>query len=215
MTTTDRNAMVESALDLVSWQASRFPRLPAGVSRDDLKSAGNEALIHAATTFDPDDARNAAGGGWRTYARHAVKTAMKGVIRQARTRRQVPLVIHTADGDELPRADPKATDPAQVAEARELVAAPAAVVRRRGRVSPFAGLPDPQQVATQAVALRDAMYAAVSADDVGDIMRAVVRKAKGGDLKATRLLLDTVLPGGKGSGTTIQQVVAIHQTDIG
>lgn len=203
MTLTDRNALVESALDLVPWQASRFPRLPAGITRDDLESAGQEALVHAATAYDPQGE-----AGWRTYARVCVKQAMRAVVRHARTRRQVPLTIRTPDGDELPRADPKAADPAQVAEARELVAP-------RRRRDPFADLPAPQAVAAQAVALRDAMYAAVSAEDVGDIMRAVVRKAKGGDLKATRLLLDTVLPGGRQGGTTIQQVVAINQTDIG
>lgn len=204
MTLTDRNALVEIALDLVPWQASRFPRLPAGITRDDLESAGQEALVHAATAFDPQGE-----AGWRTYARVCVKQAMKAVIAKARTRRQVPLTIRTADGDELPRADPKAADPARVAEARELVAAP------RRRRDPFADLPAPQAVAAQAVALRGAMYAAVSAEDVGAIMRAVVAKAKGGDLKATRLLLDTVLPGGRQGGTTIQQVVAINQTDIG
>lgn len=208
MTTLDKDRLAREALDIIPWQARRFPKLPPGVSADDLESAGHEGLVNAIHTFDPDGA-----AGWRTYARACIKNAMRNAIRDARAGvrgRSVPLEVRTADGEEFPRVDRRATDPADVAAARELILAPGP---RRVR-DLAAGLPTPAEVADRVVALRAAMFGAISEQDVGDVMQTVVGKAKAGDLRAAKLITDLLAPGR--SGVTVQQqAVVIHQGDIG
>lgn len=202
----ERNDRITSAADLVPWQARRFPRLPRGITTDDLESAGNEALVHAATAWDPDH-----GTPWRTYARVAVKNAMKNVVRTARTRRSVPLEIEAEDGTMLPRPDPKAADPADRAAAREMVGVPRA---RRGHVSPAGPAPDPVVVATKAVALREAMFAEIQTEDAAAIVRRVAEKAKTGDLRAARLFFDLIAPARTGTTVVQQQAVIINRDDV-
>jgi RNA polymerase sigma factor (sigma-70 family) len=199
-----RNEMIVSAMDLVPWQARRFPRLPRGVTTDDLESAGNEALVHAATTFDPE-----AGTPWRTYARTCVKNAMKGVVAHARSRRSVPLEIEAESGELLPRPDPRAADPADRAAARELVAA-----RPRRKHIDLDDAPDPAAVATRAAALREAMFGAIRDEDAAAIVGQVVAKAKGGDLRAARLFFDLLAPARAGTTVVQQQAIVVRSDDV-
>lgn len=206
MTTLERNTLVESAMDLVTWQSRRFSRLPSGITVDDLESAGNEALIHAATTWDP-----AMPTPWRSYARICLRNAMKNVVAKARSRRQVPLEIELEDGTLMPRPDPRASDPSELASAREPFTIPQA---RRPRQHVGLSGPDPAAVANRAAELREAMFGAIAPADVSEIVAKVTAKAKGGDLKAARLLFDLLAPARTGSVVVHQQAVVIHQGDL-
>ena len=209
MTTVERNRMIESALDLVPWQASRFSRLPAAITVEDLESAGQEALIHAAMSFDPG-----LNVPWRSYARICVKNAMRAVIAKARSRRQVPLEIQAEDGTLMPRPDSRAADPAELAAARERFMGPADR-RRRRLVRPSDPGPEPAAIATRAAELREAMFGAIAAADVSAIVKTVTDKAKGGDLKAARLLFDLLALVPVGFSIVVhQQAVVIHQGDL-
>jgi DNA-directed RNA polymerase specialized sigma24 family protein len=205
MTIDTRNDLIVSAVDLVPWQARRFPRLPRGISADDLESAGNEALVHAATTWDED-----VGTPWRTYARTCVRNAMRSVVAHARSRRQTALEIEGVDGELLPRPDPRAEDPAERAAARELVTPR----RRRQHLGVIADGPDPSAVATRAAALREAMFHSIRDEDAAAIVGQVVTKAKAGDLKAARLFFDLLAPSRCGSTIVQQQAVVICGDDL-
>lgn len=199
-----RDDRIVSAVDLIPWQSMRFPRLPRGIDRDDLESAGQEALIHAATTFDPD-----AGTPWKSFARVCIRNAMRNVIATARSRRHSPLDIELDDGSLVPRADPRAGDPGEIAAAREMIAAP----RAGRRHVTLSNDPDPAAVASRAAAIREAMFAAISAEDAAAIIRQVADKARKGDLKAARLFFDLVSPARTGT-TVVQQAVIVHQGDL-
>lgn len=208
-----RDARIADALDLVAWQARRFPRLPRGITTDDLESAGNEALIHAATTWDDEGEIP-----WRTWARKCVRNAMLLQIRHARTRRSAPLEVEGEDGELLPRADPRAADPAELASAREVFSAPPAAStptpgRPRRHIS-LSGAPDPAAVAIRATALREAMFGAIRDEDAADVVRQVMEKAKGGDLKAARLFFDLLAPSRSGATVIQQQAVVIREGDL-
>ena len=208
MTTTERNTLVESVIDLVPWQASRFTGLPPGITAEDLESAGHEALMHAAVTWDAD-----LGVPWRSYARVCLKNAMRRVIAKARTRRQVPLEIETGDGTFMPRPDARACDPGAIASAREHFIGPPAR-RRRHHVGLSDSVPDPSVIAARASELREAMFAAIAAEDVTAIVRKVAEKARAGDLKAARLLFDLLAPSRSGTTIVHQQAVVIHRDDL-
>lgn len=204
MTTLTRDDLINEALHLVSWQAKRFPRLPHGINRDDLESAGNEALLHAAETYD------AANGGWPSWARIHIRGAMKRVIRSARKHRHAALQPVIDEQELPPPVDVRASDPAELAEVRELIRP-----RRVGvTVKELqATMPSPSAVATRVTELRKAMFEAVSQEDITAVMQTVVRDAKAGDLKAARLLIDLLAPGR--SGVTVhQQAVVINSGDL-
>jgi hypothetical protein len=208
MTTVERNTLIESALDLVPWQASRFNRLPAGITIEDLESTGQEALIHAAVTWDPE-----LDVPWRSYARMYVKNAMRNVIAKARSRRQLPLEIQAEDGTLMPRPDTRAADPAELAAARERFMGPMGR-RRRQHVGLSDPGPEPAAIAARAAELREAMFGAIAAADVSAIVKTVTDKAKAGDLKAARLLFDLLSPSRSGATIVHQKAVVIHQGDL-
>lgn len=198
-----RDALIESALDLVPWQARRFPKLPRGITTDDLESAGNEALVHAATSWDEDQ-----GTPWRTYARVCVRNAMRSTIAHARSRRSVSLEIEGESGELLPRPDPRAADPADRAAAREALG-----MRRRRHVT-LADAPDAAAVASRAAALREAMFGAIRDEDAAAIVGQVVEQAKAGDLKAARLFFDLLAPARSGTTVVQQQAIVIRDDEV-
>lgn len=206
MTALQRNELIESALDLVPWQARRFPRLPRGINVEDLESAGNEGLVNAAATWDPDH-----GTTWRPYARTCVRNAMRNAIRSARRRPALSIELEADDGTLTLPADPRAADPAERASARELVCTAGAEMRTHVKATG----PDPAAVATRAVALREAMFGAIESADVAEVVRKVTERAKAGDLRAARLLFDLLAPGRSGATVIKQQAIIVHPHDIG
>lgn len=184
--TADRDALILSALPLVKWQATRMGALPPGVTADDLEGAGHDALMEAATLYDP-----AGGISFATFARRAVKGRMQDAIRAARrrSRRTVPLATYTDDGRLVPRADKSADDPGDAAAARETAGR---LVRGRTMQDVAATLPPPDVVAAKVKALRAALFSGLTAEDAREVMGAVVDRAKLGDLKAAKLFLDVL-----------------------
>lgn len=199
-----RNELAAAAADLIPLAARKL-RPPPGLNVEDLESAGNEALVEAATRFDPT-----AGVPWKNYAYHRIKLAMRKVISSHR-RRPTAALQPVIDGDEMPPPiDVRSSDPAELASVRE------AIRGRQGHPSTrkLQGLlPSPGEVAERVTALRSAMFGAISEQDVADVMGTVVRQAKAGDLKAAKLLADLLAPGR--SGVTVhQQAVVIRTGDL-
>lgn len=202
------DAMVTNALPTVRWLAQAVARrgLPPGINVEDLESVGDEALVQAAATFDPQKYT------WVDHVKAVVRSRMKDEVRAARTRasRSAPVEFEAEDGDFLPRPDPRVSQPGDLAAAREAVATPGvrtvSLKRTRGN------LPTPDAVAEKVAALREAMFAAVKTDDVSEVMATIVAAAKKGDLKAAKLLLDYLQPGR--SGVVVQQAVVVNAGDL-
>jgi DNA-directed RNA polymerase sigma subunit (sigma70/sigma32) len=197
--------LAEEAIQLIPLAASKF-KCPKGLNAEDLESAGNEALLDAAIRFD-----ESAGVPWKNFAYQRIKWAMQKAVRKHRQTVASSLQPEI-DGEtmSLP-VDPKSSSPLAIAEARELV------TRRQPKLSIRSmeqSLPDPAAVADQVTKLRAAMFGAISADDVADVMQSVVSKAKGGDLKASKLVMDLLAPGRSGSTVVHQQAVIVSQQDI-
>lgn len=204
-----RDELIAEAMPGVLWVARSLASrgLPRGVSVEDLESIGNEALLEAYAVYEPGS------GPWKAFSRHVAKQRMKSFLARARelARRSAPLEILTPDGDELPRADPRAVDPAELASAREVLAP---VSRPTTRMSSLTkSLPSPAEVADRVTKLRAAMFGAISEQDVQAVMAGVVERAKDGSARDVKLLLDLLAP--SRSGVTVQQqAVVIHQGDI-
>jgi hypothetical protein len=192
-------------LNLIRFEAVRLARrLPRGYDRDDLESVGNEAAVEALARYDAADPDR-----FRAVLRLTIRNRMKsfiaqvgGLHRKSRAKEVgFPVCAETGEPVELP--DRRAADPAERAAAREGAFSLARVARRT---------PPPDRVAERVVALREAMFAAVSAGDVAEVMAGLVRDAKAGDAKARKLLLDYLQPGR--SGVTVQQAVVVNAADV-
>ncbi len=77
-----------------------------------------------------------------------------------------------------------------------------------------ASLPSPDTVADKVTRLREAMYAKVSEADVGEMMAALMAKAKGGHTGAAKLIIDMVSPS-RGGTKVMQQAVYVSMEDAG
>ncbi len=207
MTATTRDTMIADAYPLVAIEARRYPTLPPGVSVEDLESLGGEALIDAHANFDP-----ATGSKWRGFARLWLRNKYRDFLRKARrlARRSAPLEIETPDGEFLPRRDVRVADPADQAAARELVLSP----RRSPSIRELEQtLPSPAAVADQVSRLRQAMFSAVSAEDIQAVMQSIVVRAKNGSARDAKLLIDLLAPGR--SGVTVnQQAIVVQHGDL-
>ena len=201
--------MREDALRCVRYLARRTARKRPGLDPDELESAGGEAIVEAEGTWDP------ARATWLTHVKTVAGSRMTDALRAhsgrpGRRPAAARLPEDPETGEPLPLADRRQADPAALAAAREPLAAPG---RRVVSVSRLRGeLPPPDVVADKVAALREAMFAAVTPADVGAVMAGVVEKARGGDLKAAKLLLDYLQPGR--SGVTVQQAVVINPGDV-
>lgn len=186
--------------------ARRFGLGPHGY--DELVSAGSVRLTQAAAKFDA-----ARGVPWPAYAAQEIQfgflTAAKECARH-RSRRAASLDAEFpgTDGGSLACvvADPRACDPGELAAAREPL-----MPRRGGRTNN--PLPDPGAVAAKAQALQAAAYAAISAADMGDVVAALLAKARAGDVGAAKVIIGMASP--RATGVTVhQQNVIVHPGDL-
>ncbi len=202
MNVLSREDMVIDAMPLIAIAARKF-RLPPGMNTEDLESVGNEALNEASVKYD-----HHAEVPWKKFAYLTIKNWMRNEI-AARRRHPTATLQPVHDGTELPPpVDTKASDPCELAQVRELVTRPKTRLRQ---VEQY--LPSPSQVADQVTRLRAAMFGAVSEDDVAEVMGAVLKKAKAGDMRAATLVTDLLAPAR--SGVTVhQQAVVIRSGDI-
>lgn len=198
---------VQRAYQVLEHQARKLAGrgLPAGISEEDLQSAGGLALARAVQQFDPQ-----LGFPFAHYAARCVRGAMLEEVRKQarRNKRQQPLEAEDDEGRRtvlLP--DGRAADPSEVAEVRELVAPRkkrSTVVLTQVR----AGSPADAEVAQMVARLRLAMFGGVSEQDVAAVMKGLVERARQGNVPAARLLLDYIA-GGR-TGCTMQQAVIVH-----
>lgn len=207
-------------LNFVRRVAGKYDRLrPPYMSYDDVEGAAALGFAQALTTFDP--ARGVKPTTWcgrRMVGaiRDAIRTETGGRVGSARYKAGRPAELAGYDrGDDSTGvivADIKQADPGDIAAARELITD--APVRRRPPRDLAPDLPTPAAVAEKVTELRSAMFAAIAPTDMGDVMTAVLEKAKGGNLGAAKILIDLLAPG-KSGVTVNQQAVVIQQGDIG
>lgn len=198
-----REELAREGMELVRWQATRMGKLPAGMSAEDLESSGGEAVLESLAVYDA-----ASGLAFKSFCRATVRSRMRDAIRAWRRHadRTVSLSGAGAGGRPAPvPADKKAGDPAAVAEAKDRPGRRAAT-RLKDAEGTF---PSPELVAERVVALRGAMFGAISSSDIGDVMRAVMDRAKGGDLKAAQVLIGLLAPAT--SGVRVETVVALTE----
>ena len=197
---------VRDALAVVRWQARAFRHVPPGIDIDDLESVGGEALAKAAAEFD-------AGSGleFKTFARYAAKRAMENFIKSARTshKRVGHFPADPETGVQMVPADRAAATPDRLAEGRELVPAKKQYITV-SRVE--ATSPDSAEVAHRVTEYQNALHAALTPADVGDVVKMVVGKAKGGSLRAAKMVIDLAAPAK--AGITVQQAVVVQPRDL-
>lgn len=152
-------------------------------------SAGGEALVKAAREYDPSR-----GIPFEPYVAQRLRWAMLTAIEKGSRHRTVSLDYDpTGDGANLGSAvaDRNADDPGELASARELAS------RKQKRGSAMmknndikAKTPKLSGIGEWAEALRKAAYDGVRETDISEIMGVLILKAKEGDMKAARFVLD-------------------------
>lgn len=198
---------------------------PIGINADDLFSAGQEAVVKALKKFEPDGKHKEIP--LIPYALKSSKRAMFALLKSERAKKakQRSLVVVNDDGEEsMPYDDKKAHDPSEIVGAREGFRA--AVKREESTaLQPVPGnpkiltlsevraaLPSAVETAKAVDRLRAAVFGSIKVEDIQEIMGVVVQKAKAGDLKATRLLLDQV--NGKSAPVTVKHIVSTDRDDL-
>lgn len=176
---------------------------------EEFVAIGNAALVEAAQAYNP-----AGGEEVGKYLYRRVRRAMDNELRRMayharRTGRlDAPLSRDEPDGPTVvtATADHRFSDPsAEVAAADSLLPA------KRGYNSMRLAETEviaPIGVGDWAARLRAATFNAVNESDMTEVMQAVVKRAKAGDLAAAKLLLD-YMAGGRTGG--VRQTVVIQQ----
>lgn len=206
-------AEIEGALPVVRQMAGAAMArgVPAGLSFDDLVSAGQLEVVKAARNFDP-----AGPAPFTGYASRAIRDAIAGAVNkqaQFNSREGSGRVGQVEDGEATPLVElfsrDAAPDPCEQAEDNEEVACMTRAGRRRVFSVARARAESPTLAAVgEAVArLRLAVFDSITEADVREMMRVLVDKAKGGDLGAMKLLLGHLT--GRGQGVTVQQAVIV------
>ena len=196
----NRCEMAESLNESVRLLARRFAR-KYGRDPGDCESVANEAFLDAIDSFDPDRGATPKGYVTDTVKRRLVDWLRQETGHRLKSAVRVGLLPRNREtGAAVPLADRSAADPADAAAAREALAA---------------GLPPPDAVAAKARALRAAVYAAVSEQDVAAVVGAVVAKAKRGNVGAAKFVLGLAGVGpGAGRQPPDSPAVVVNVRDV-
>jgi hypothetical protein len=166
--------------------------LPVGINEDDLFSAGQEAVVKALKSYDPDSGIPIFG-----YTAKASIRAMMKVLNKERKKesRQKPLICVNNEGEEyFITHDKKADDPAELVGAKEAFS---------GKKNAYtltevrASMPSALETAQKVEKLRNAIYGSISETDVQKVVSTVLASAKSGNIPAARLVLDMIVNGSK------------------
>lgn len=202
----DRDDLIAAALPVVARVARGMAPHPA-VTVEELESAGHLAVVQAAGQFDP-----ARGVPWEGFAGQRARWAMLTELSRRAGVAAEPLRGEGRDGHlaDLP-ADPRASDPADIAAVRETVAP-----RRRGnRITRLSeSLPPPDAVAERVTELRAAMYGRIGVADAEQVMDAILGKAKAGNVGAAKLVVEMLSPSRGGTKVIQQQAVIVNTGDL-
>ena len=206
---TERNEQVDAAMRALDGQLAKARRHvgPDSAALDELRSAGHEAVTNALRDFDP-----ARGVPWGAYVTQQIKYAFLTLARdhnRAAAAGRIPrsLSATNADGDEYPLpADPKASDPCEIAAARETLGRGECGAMRGAKFLPAAL--SPLAAAQRAARLRDAMFRPIREADMEAVMAGVVERAKKGDPRSVKLLIDMV------SGRAAERVIIVDRNDV-
>ena len=207
-----RDELILSMTPTVKRYAAKFARRCRGASVEDLESEGYAAACRAADTYD---VAHPSKGTFGVYANVCGRQSMVRYLRDALAEKRgggrpmAQLEVDGGDGERSPLpADPRASDPADIAAARELLAPRPPSVRKLER-----SLPSPAAVADRVTRLREAMFGAIDEAAVTAMMGAVMKKAQAGDLKAAKQVSDLLSPSRSGVVAN-QQVVVVQPVDV-
>lgn len=93
---------------LVNRTLRKYPRLPGGFDREDLRGIGNLALVNAARTFDPQR-----GAAFSTYAYRCIYLAILGALKREWDQQiDIVLISQMPDEDEDRPIEEQFADPA-------------------------------------------------------------------------------------------------------
>ena len=206
---TERNEQVDAAMKALDCQLAKARRHvgPDTTAIDELRSAGHEAITNALRDFDPE-----LGVPWGAYVTQRIKYAFMTLARDHNRRAaagRVPrsLSATNTDGDEYPLpADPRAADPCEIAAARETLGRGECGASRGPKFLPAALAP--ADAARRAARLRDAMFRPIREDDMEAVMMGVVERAKKGDPRSVKLLIDLV------TVRAAERVVIVDRNDL-
>jgi len=155
-------------------------KLAPGTTIDDLISLGGEEIIRAHNTFDPEN-----GKTWQSFLAKWLRFEYRSFLSVAhkRAKRQKPLECENSEGERLQRVDERAVDPSEKAGDNEARASDRSKIKRLR-----ATVPSPDRVAAKARRLMEETFDAVRDGEMGEVLRAVMKRAKTGDLAAVKLL---------------------------
>ena len=201
-----RDERAAKGMEIARWLSRKFPRMPAGCTVDDLESVGGEAVVEALALYDPG------AGTFEKFVTGTIRNRMKSFLRTAWRRGRVVTSIGGEENCTMDSRDRTADDPADVAEANEAVAVHRSTASGATRltVDQIAGaLPPPDIVAARVAQLRAALFGSITAADVGDIMVSVMDKAKAGDLRAAKVVIDLIAPKNATTATATANVAIL------
>lgn len=200
MTDEESNVLIENNANIPKTVAAKLYKR-TGIDFDDLHSAANEFFVRSARSFDPEKWPTGVEG-FRTYAYKRVTQYMCSFLRRQRSNKTMSMDYAEDDTQSLHHivVDKKQHTPVEIIEAKETIG------QRLTEVSVRA----PKETGQWVARLRAAAFDAISEGDVTDMMRAVMKKAKAGNLGAVQLVLDYMC-GGRGSA--VNQTVIVQNNN--
>lgn len=206
MSPEEAKSLTENHLSISRAVAREFAKNDEGKYNDYL-SVAYEGLLVAARSFDLSKCRN----GVDDFGPYAVQRVRWYLINHLKKENSQLLCnassLDYSDSDDSDGTfgqsivDKRQDNPSEVVEMLDLAGS------GRIKMSQMVVKAD-KQTGQWVAALKAACFNAVTTHDMTDIMKVVVKKAKKGDIQATKLLLD-YLCGGKAGG--INQTVIVNQ----
>ena len=203
-TLVERDALILEAMPQLDKAISRATRRYGllAQSADNLYSAACLRLTRAAATFDASR-----GVPWAAFAEENIRYGFLDACKaeaESKHRGVGSLDAELPGGGSLVslRIDPKASDPGELAAARECL------LRR-----PTTPIPDPAAIAAKARALQAAVYAAVTPADMGEVVATLLARAKAGNVQAAKAVMALANPAGT-SLTVHQHNVVVASGDL-
>jgi hypothetical protein len=194
-------------------------KLPIGLNAEDLFDVGQEAVVKALRIFEPNGQHKDV-----PVVAYALKASMRAMFRLLKDerRKQIKrrsLVVYNPEGDEIQiHSDKNALDPASIVAARESLSTNGTTISsvHKNRVVTLteirSNLPSAVETAKAVERLRTAIFGSINVEDVKEIMARMVRKAKTGDVGATRLILDQIT--GKAVPVSVKHTVTTDDSEL-
>ncbi len=169
-----------------------------GSSYDEVLSVAYEGLILAAHHFDPEKAHQGESG-FGPYAVQQVRWFVNRSMKKEKKHSKC-LSLDSENNEVYSQEDKSQSQPCDIIESRENF-------DRRIKLSDVK-VKAPKETGKWVASLRSACFNAITEQDITEMMKAVMVRAKKGNLGAVQLILDYMC-GGRGGG--VNQTVIVQQ----